>query len=85
MNFISVNDKLPDHDEFVLALNKNKGMHVCIFILVTEMNKLLKKKGLPEKRLNETDRPYGFCSQEVRGNILNDVTHWMPLPEPPKE
>lgn len=55
--WISVEDRLPETNDTVLVLHKNR--HVCT-------NAWLKKKWWID---------YG----------RNPITHWMPLPEPPKE
>lgn len=55
--WVSVDDKLPDEDENVLAGNYPFG--------IIHINRLIDKKN----------------SKWLYGSI----THWMPLPEPPKE
>lgn len=82
-NWISIKNKLPNHNEIILATT-GKGYIVSVFIDTIEMNKLLKSKGFPEESVNSDERSYLFCSQERRDFALNGVTHWMPLPAPPK-
>lgn len=82
--WISVKERLPEHDEKILVYAK-KGQVVCIFVDTIEMNKQLRAKGYPEEQWDINKKPYSFCSQEISGNVLNNVTHWMPLPERPNE
>lgn len=32
----------------------------------------------------KSDYPNKVIGYQLNGNSMNDVTHWMPLPEPPK-
>lgn len=60
MEWISVNDKLPEEDQLVLVANGKyfNLRHFC------------------------DDTWFNCLSGE--GFELNEYTHWMPLPEPPK-
>ena len=78
-----IKDKLPEHKEVVLVRNSTGGHSVCVFIDSIEMNETLKRNGLNNFE-DVQKNPYHFCSQEVQGATLNDVQHWMPLPDPPK-
>ena len=80
--WVSVKDSLPNHHDTILAHTK-KGECVCIFVDTKEMNKTLKSKGYPEECWDEYKKPYAFCSQELSGHVLNGVSHWMNIPEPP--
>jgi len=66
MKWISVKERLPEMDEWVLI----DGPEVCKRIDPPSSNW---KEGYAWKRIHES-----FYSPD-------DVTHWMPLPEPPKE
>jgi hypothetical protein len=55
-----------------------------VFVDTDKVKEVLRQKGFTEEKLAMDTSPYSFCSQEVRGNTLNGVTHWMPLPEMPK-
>lgn len=79
--WISVKEKLPEHDESILVYTK-KGHCVCVFVDTKKMNANLKLRGYKEECWDEIEKPYSFCSQEIRGFILNGVTHWMPLVPP---
>lgn len=63
MEWISVNDRLPEEGEHVIACDKEKA--VCEAMLSVDGK---------------------FCWSVFWGDWgdLMDVTHWMPLPEPPK-
>lgn len=61
MEWINVNDRLPDELDAVLVLgetdnNLKKGMEVC-----------------------------WICGGDWTGWWTKNITHWMPLPEPPKK
>jgi hypothetical protein len=47
------------------------------------MHETLIERGYPKEKLDANKQPYSFCSQETAGLVLNNVTHWMPLPKPP--
>lgn len=79
----SVKDSVPKHEQLVLCYTP-KGQCICFFIDTHEMNKQLRSKGYPEEQVDKNRIPYYFCSQEIMGQTLNGITHWMMLPEPPK-
>lgn len=88
MKWISVKDSLPTHTNMVLVMTstdstKQKGCSVVQFIDSKKMNEIFRQKGFMEHCVDEDETPYYFCSQEIKGNILNNVTHWMELPAPP--
>ena len=72
--WISVKDRLPDNKEhdWVLAqvVEDNGYMHIP---------RVMEYRQLKNDWFEET---YGWLSEH---NGLFSVTHWMPLPEPPKE
>lgn len=78
--WINVNKKLPEHHSSILVYTKTGAQCVTIFL-----NDKFTTKFLNDHGINVTDdhRGHAFCSQEIRGLVLNGVTHWMPLPEPP--
>lgn len=80
-NWISVYEDLPHHEEFILAHGK-LGFCVCIFINTIKMNEELDRVGHPEEKVDTLKQPYFFCSQERKGHVLRDVTHWMKLVYP---
>jgi len=65
IKWISVKTRLPTHEQTVLCRTIKNSYCVCVFI---------------ELEINGK-KQISFCSQEVHGNILGNVTHWMPLPE----
>jgi len=83
MKWISVKERLPNHDETILVCTPT-GQAVCVFVDSIKMNEVLRKKGYPGECVDTTKNPYYFCSQETKQHTLNGVSHWMPLPEPPK-
>lgn len=80
-NWINIKDKLPNHMETVLALHEKGNQIVMIFVSHRLMNKKLKLNNLPT---NSDENGYSFSSQEISGNTLKGITHWMPLPELPR-
>ena len=66
--WISVKEKLPDHLQIVLAINLNDTMAVVRCDHHVNGSKLI---------------DYVFMWPDLRFQFMN-ITHWMPLPEPPK-
>jgi Protein of unknown function (DUF551) len=84
-DWISVKDRLPEHHKTVLVCNNKKGMCVVVFIDSIEMNKVMEKSQYPWECVDVKKHPYYFISQEINQHTANNITHWMPLPEPPKD
>ncbi len=88
MVWISVKDRLPEHQRiiFVFAKTKNgkNGYGVATFIDSVKMNEELSRTAYSHEQVNVKDHPYYFVSQEVRRHTFNNVSYWMPLPEAPK-
>lgn len=80
--WINIKDKTPGHHETVYAYTP-KGQCVCVFVRTRDMNKALEAAGYPQEKWDESRNPYSFCSQENKGQVLNGVTHWMPLFDAP--
>lgn len=76
--WISVKDRLPPMEKRVLVFCKGKSEHVQSVRTITEMSDInrfnYKCKTEPYWR-----EPWDFFYANY------DITHWMPLPEPPKE
>lgn len=92
MKWISVKDRLPEHHDSILVCdnnkigsNKKKCMGVAVFVDSIKMNETLWKSGYGNEAVDVKKHPYYFCSQEVKQHTYNNVTHWIPLPEPPKD
>lgn len=80
--WISVNERLPNNNQRVLATNNNE-IELCFY------------RG-DNKRVNQYNDWYiGWFAGDSGGTFssepysydkyISNVTHWMPLPEPPKD
>jgi hypothetical protein len=87
--WISVKDKMPDHDQIILVFAKTKsgknGFGVATFVDSIKMNDVLSKTIYASECVDVKKHPYYFVSQEVRQHTFNNVSHWMPLLEPPED
>jgi len=81
MKWISLEDKLPDHDECVLVTTSLAMIFIAMFQNTDKLIKESEEKGRLLKEINELNRPYYFCSIEIPGNCFKHVTHWMKLPK----
>lgn len=70
MEWISVEDRLPNKNNYVLAF-------VDSFVWVGKQIKILSPRGFANGKWIVADWDTG-------NYIHYNVTHWMPLPEPPK-
>lgn len=75
IEWINVKDELPKHEQFVLA-HTPKGLCITVFVDKFKMNETLRKNGYSEEVIDVSKKPYSFCSQEIKGNVLGGVTHW---------
>lgn len=81
VGWISVKDRLPERKEYLHESNVIRGSseYVLVYISAT----------FPYKRMFVTIGRYSYDEMYprwvVRSSHDGDVTHWMPLPEPPKE
>jgi len=66
--WISVKDRLPEHNQFVLASDKNGNM----MVVRCDIN-----------RNGENLIDYVFMMTDLTRQVIG-VSHWMPLPEMPK-
>lgn len=71
MEWISVKDRLPNHEQVILTIN-------CEVVDESQMYHLCKfdAEDLSDNKFIHEYCPY-FCS-------IPHTTHWMPLPNPPK-
>jgi len=86
-DWISVKDRFPDHQQIVLVFAKTKngvdGFGVAVFIDSVKMNEELRKTPYAHECVDINKHPYFFVSQEVKQHTYNNVSYWMPLPNPP--
>lgn len=75
MNWISVEERLPDFD--VDKVNWGANSHA---VLVVAWGKVYQADAHVYK-----DGKCVFTMSHVSGEVSGDVTHWMPLPDPPVE
>lgn len=80
-NWIKVTDKLPNHMDQVIVLTKKKNQFICEFLENQKVEKFLAKRGVEHAIAKNA---YAFCSREIPGNELQNVTHWHPLLPLPK-
>ncbi len=73
MDWISVKDRLPENEEWVLALGRLEGLSRIAVVNC-------------HKSFFGDDRIWSIISSECGwcNQCLDDVTHWMPLPNPPE-
>lgn len=74
ITWYAIIDELPRHLQLVLVY-ANTRMAVCVFVENEAMAQSLKEHNAP-KEPHEEDAPYYFCSQEIPGNVLQNVTYW---------
>ena len=70
MEWIKVEEKMPDEKQVVLVVTKDFSMFICRY------RKALTWKGFRLKFINLLS---------TSGIWVQNVTHWMPMPELPKE
>lgn len=81
IEWICIKNKLPNHNETILVSSLS-GFAVCIFLDSIKTNKELKSNGFLGNGIDVKMNPYNFCSQEIKGHVLNNVTHWCYLDKP---
>lgn len=76
--WISVKYRLPDKDGEYLCCDKDKYIYILSFaknLLYVDKYDFGRKK---RSGFYDYDIEWGYCEWD-------EVTHWMPMPEPPKE
>ena len=85
--WISVKDRLPLHQQIILVFAKTQreinGYGVATFVDSVKMNEELKQGAYAHECVDVDKNPYYFVSQEIRQHTFKNVSHWMPLSEPP--
>ncbi|HHT9109575.1 MAG TPA: DUF551 domain-containing protein [Candidatus Brocadiaceae bacterium] len=86
MKWISVKERLPEHQQIVLVFAKTQrgtdGYGVATFVNSHKMNEELKNGPYANECVDLKKNPYFFCSQEVKRHTFNNVSHWMVLQKP---
>ena len=70
--WIPVSERLPEHDSNVLVAAKRDGEYVVKEMLFVDWS-------------DPPDPPRPEWSDDWGGEEFENVTHWMPLPPPPKD
>jgi hypothetical protein len=73
MEWISVKDKLPEYPQVVLVTNKDSNLYSTAYFNGTQW--------IPDPFVIGYDSWDDFTALR----LMIEPTHWMPLPEPPKE
>ena len=74
-DWISVEDRLPEEDEPVLMLITQNADHYGVY---------QKDSFVVEGNLGHLPSGKKIWQDVYTGNATDDVSHWMPLPEPPE-
>ncbi len=86
--WISVKERLPKHQQIILVFAKTNrgadGYGVATFVDSVKMNEELRKTPYSNECVDVKKHPFYFVSQEIKQHTFNNVSHWMPLPEPPE-
>lgn len=73
MKWISVEDELPDLGKFVLVCSAN---HQTVFTATLEHSQ--------NPYFEDNEEGYFWEGRNLTSLALADISHWMPLPEPPR-
>ena len=74
MEWISVEDRLPEEDQKVIYYFEHTGVDIGFY----------KRIKYPKEFIGSTGDVYGNQFIGNAGFLTDDVTHWMPLPKNPK-
>jgi hypothetical protein len=80
----SVKDRMPEDDENIHGYSD--AVMDCISVLAA--GKIYKDSKISVSEVNRfrvKNRRYGYSGKFEWSKHFDEVTHWMPLPEPPKE
>lgn len=78
--WISVNDRMPDVEEDVLVFAEGKTGGVIGDTVIAITKRFYPMRGWkPESTYIDWVAPWAYFTANY------DITHWMPLPEPPEE
>jgi hypothetical protein len=76
MQWISVKERFPEHRQDVLIFYEGE------FFLATYLVTPSKTTGRKHIKFHPEKREF-YVNEDVGWDPLSDVTHWMPLPQPP--
>lgn len=93
--WISVADRLPENEEEVIALIDRHAYQEVVLAIYEDGTAQVEKSVWTWPQLDEDIfffvpcgwwenrlfQPAGYCGEKIRSEL---VTHWMPLPKPPK-
>lgn len=80
--WISVEDRLPEEDLHCLVFQTYSNKRDGYVSLATYFPRF---KGLEDDPMNSKQEWCKYSSEYGYYDVSESVTHWMPLPEPPKE
>jgi len=91
--WISVEDKLPGDKETVLVYlcqyltNKSRNGQRVVTFRQGVTREVAKKRHwhVSEDQMGNNERPYGWRGPGPFNEFGQNVSHWMPLPNPPKD
>jgi hypothetical protein len=72
MEWISIEEALPQENQRVIYYFRHTGISIGIYNRVEYPKEIAGQSGI-----------YGNAFSGRGGFLVDDVTHWMPLPEPP--
>lgn len=79
MNWIKCSDRLPEKDgEYLVYVSDRIWSGAMVLWFTNDFSQLYNDLSYPHKGFYENDPEYGCIKYE-------EVTHWMPLPEPPED
>jgi hypothetical protein len=82
-DWISVKERMPDINDSVLIYSQSAGMYLAHLYDVNEYGRKSARKHKDKWPIRLEWRIEDYCC--YGSLMLNEVTHWMPLPKPPEE
>lgn len=85
-------DNLPESSESVLIICENKSQHVAFYVgekTISTQDQPFEGDTVYDDETDQSYWPEGWYSweqsAELHMQVLAQVTHWQPLPQPPEE